>query len=83
MRILLDECCPRALKAALPEFTISTIEAAGFKGLSNGELQQNLKARRISILELPCNSFPQLKKRLPEIRSAIATIEPAEYKRIV
>jgi hypothetical protein len=38
MRVLLDECCPRPVQRHLAEFEVQTVEVAGFKGLSNGNL---------------------------------------------
>ena len=38
MRVLLDECSPAPIKRALRKLQISTVEDAGFKGLSNGDL---------------------------------------------
>lgn len=38
MKVLLDECCPAPLKRVLKEFEVFTVEEAGFKGLSNGDL---------------------------------------------
>jgi len=38
MRILSDECSPKPLAAALKNFEVFTVEAAGLKGLKNGEL---------------------------------------------
>lgn len=39
MRILLDECLPRALKKSLsPEHDVWTVPEAGYAGLKNGQL---------------------------------------------
>jgi hypothetical protein len=38
MKILLDECSPAPIKRALRDLQIYTVDDAGFKGLSNGEL---------------------------------------------
>jgi predicted nuclease of predicted toxin-antitoxin system len=38
MRVLLDECVPRRIRAALPGHAIQTAAEAGLAGLRNGEL---------------------------------------------
>jgi hypothetical protein len=38
MRVLLDECVPRALRQELPGHDVKTVAEAGWAGLKNGEL---------------------------------------------
>lgn len=38
MRVLLDECLPRRLKAELPDHEVRTAQEEGWAGLKNGEL---------------------------------------------
>lgn len=38
MRVLLDECLPRRLKADLPDHEVRTVQEEGWAGLKNGEL---------------------------------------------
>ena len=38
MRILLDECTPRVLKAGLPARSITTVQDLRWAGVGNGEL---------------------------------------------
>lgn len=38
MKILLDECIPRLLKRLLSEFEVSTVQAMGWTGVTNGAL---------------------------------------------
>ena len=38
MKVILDECCPRPIRQFLREFEVASVEQAGFKGLSNGDL---------------------------------------------
>lgn len=38
MRILLDECTPRVVKARLPQLAIVTVQEMGWAGITNGEL---------------------------------------------
>ncbi len=47
MRILLDECLPRRLKAQFPSHVVLTVPEAGGAGKKNGEL-----LRAASLLDL-------------------------------
>jgi archaellum biogenesis protein FlaJ (TadC family) len=38
LRILIDECVPRALKRQLRGYDVQTVAEAGFAGLKNGQL---------------------------------------------
>lgn len=38
MRVLLDECVPRALLKELPGHLVSTVQREGWSGKKNGEL---------------------------------------------
>ena len=40
MRVLLDECVPRALRAELPGHEVTTVAEAGWAGAKNGVLLQ-------------------------------------------
>lgn len=40
MRVLLDECVPRALRNELPGHSVKTVAEAGWAGAKNGELLQ-------------------------------------------
>src|ERR1700730_5442902 len=40
MRVLLDECVPRALRKELVGHEVSTVAEAGWAGVKNGELLQ-------------------------------------------
>ncbi len=40
MRVLLDECVPRALRAELPGHEVKTVAEAGWTGVKNGGLLQ-------------------------------------------
>lgn len=40
MRVLLDECVPRALRAELPGYEVRTVAESGWTGVKNGELLQ-------------------------------------------
>jgi len=41
--------------------------------------QQNLKGRKIAILQLSTNDWTLLEKRLPEVLAAIKTIQTGQY----
>ena len=45
MRVLLDECFPRALRAELPGHEVTTVAEAGWGGLTNGVLLQRAATR--------------------------------------
>jgi hypothetical protein len=49
MRVLLDECVPRALRKELLGHEVVTVAEAGWAGVKNGELLQ-LAARRFDLL---------------------------------
>ena len=40
MRVLLDECVPRALRKELPGHAVKTVAEAGWRGVKNGALLQ-------------------------------------------
>ena len=45
MRVLLDECVPRALRNDLPGHEVTTVAEAGWAGVTNGELLRMAAAR--------------------------------------
>lgn len=49
MRVLLDECVPRALRADLPGHEVKTVAEAGWAGVKNGGLLQ-LAAKDFDVL---------------------------------
>jgi hypothetical protein len=49
MRVLLDECVPRALRQDLPGHEVNTVAEAGWAGVKNGELLQ-LAAGQFDVL---------------------------------
>ena len=49
MRVLLDECFPRALRAELPGHEVRTVAEAGWAGVKNGALLQ-LAATQFEVL---------------------------------
>jgi hypothetical protein len=48
MRVLLDECVPRALRKELPGHDVKTVSETGWAGVKNGELLQ-LAARQFDL----------------------------------
>lgn len=49
MRVLLDECVPRALRTELPGHEVKTVAEAGWAGVKNGALLQ-LAATRFDVI---------------------------------
>lgn len=49
MRVLLDECVPRPLRAELPDHDVKTVAEAGWAGVKNGALLQ-LAATQFDVL---------------------------------
>ena len=49
MRVLLDECVPRALRDELPGHDVRTVAESGWAGVKNGELLR-LAAERFDVL---------------------------------
>ena len=49
MRVLLDECVPRGLRAELPGHEVKTVAEAGWAGVKNGALLQ-LAAAQFDVL---------------------------------
>jgi hypothetical protein len=49
MRVLLDECVPRALRKELPGHEVKTVAEAGWAGVKNGQLLK-LAAKQFDIL---------------------------------
>ena len=49
MRVLLDECVPRGLRAELPGHEVKTVAEAGWAGVKNGALLQ-LAATQFDVL---------------------------------
>jgi hypothetical protein len=47
MRVLLDECVPRALRADIPGHEVKTVAEAGWADVKNNELLQLAAARSI------------------------------------
>src|SRR6266850_1952712 len=45
MRVLLDECLPRRLKADLPDHEVRTAQDEGWSGMKNGALLQVASGR--------------------------------------
>jgi hypothetical protein len=45
--------------------------------------QQNLKGRKLAILILSTNRWPRVKGKIPEIISAIQSLQPGDYLELV
>jgi hypothetical protein len=55
MRVLLDECFPRALRAELPGHEVTTVAEAGWAGVKNGALLQRAATRFEVLLTIDRN----------------------------
>lgn len=66
MRVLLDECVPRGLRAELPGHEVKTVAEAGWAGAKNGTLLE-LGARSLTFCLRPM--MPAVLKALPNSRS--------------
>ena len=49
----------------------------------NLRYQQNLTARRIAIVELPTNRWPQLQPLVPRLLETLAAVQPGDYLLVV
>jgi predicted nuclease of predicted toxin-antitoxin system len=102
MKVLIDECAPKALKYSLSAHGHEslTVQEAGWSGKQNGELltlaethfdvlitldtnlryQQNLAARRISIVVIRSrsNRLEDLRTHFSSCVSALETIKPGD-----
>src|SRR5262245_23961165 len=66
MRLLLDECMPRRLRAQFPGHDVSTTQEAGFAGKKNGELLRAAAGKFDAFLTVDKNLvFQQDVKALP------------------
>ena len=65
---------------------LNVAELAGYQLLvttdQNLKYQQNLASRKLAVLVLLSTSWPRIRLRIDEIRTAVATIAPGEYKEI-
>jgi hypothetical protein len=44
--------------------------------------QQDLRGRQLAILVLPTTSWPRIQRRIPDVRQAVASIKPGEYREL-
>ena len=58
MRILLDEMLPVGVAELLPDHEVSTVKAAGYTGLDNGELIRRAAAAGYDVLVTADRSLP-------------------------
>lgn len=58
MRVLLDEMLPAAVAAALPDHVVVTAKAAGYAGLTNGELMRRAQADGFDVLLTADRNLP-------------------------
>ena len=65
-RVLFDHCVPKPLRRHLTGF----------------QIQQNLRARQIAVMELPQNRLATLLLLVPAIQHALTNIAPGGYVQI-
>jgi len=58
MKILLDEMLPAGVTALLPGLDVTTVKAAGFTGLQNGELIRRAAAAGYQVLVTADRNMP-------------------------
>ena len=72
MRVLLDECVPRALREQLPGHEVKTVTESGWAGVKNGELQNFLGAAvAVVVMHAPSNDIAVLQPLMPKVLQAI------------
>jgi hypothetical protein len=59
MRVLLDEMLPAGVAGLLPDHEVVTVQAAGFKGLKNGQLLRNAVADGFDVLLTADRNLPE------------------------
>jgi len=80
MKILLDECIPRRLKAALPDHDCITVPGAGFAGRKNGQLLSLAEAAGFEVF-LTVDKGLQYQQNLAGRRIAILIIRARSNRR--
>ena len=58
MKILLDEMLPAGVAGLLPEHEVVTVQQAGYKGLTNGELLRRASAAGYAVLLTADRNLP-------------------------
>ncbi len=74
MRVLLDECVPRPIKACLPGHDVHTVQQAGWSGKRNGVLMQLLSEAQFAVLVTTDRSMPH-QQNLANARFAIIVLK--------
>ena len=72
MRVLLDECLPRRLKADLIDHEVRTVQKEGWAGLKNGDLLR-VAAGRFEVL-LTVDRNIAFQQNLSELSIAVVAI---------
>src|SRR5262249_2802202 len=75
MRVLLDECVPRALRKELPGHDVKTVAEAGWAGVKNGELLQ-LAANKFDVF-LTIDRNLEFQQNFPGFFLAVVVIHAA------
>lgn len=56
MRIILDECLPKRLAREIPGHDVTTVPAAGWSGIVNGELLRRISGNYDAFITIDGNS---------------------------
>jgi predicted nuclease of predicted toxin-antitoxin system len=75
MRVLLDECVPRALRRELIGHEVKTVAEVGWAGVKNGELLQ-MAARRFDVL-LTVDTNLQYQQNFAGLELAVVVVHAA------
>ena len=94
MKILLDENLPHRFRLVLTGHDVRTVRYAGWSGSRNGVLldlaegagdqnltyQQNLSGKRIAVITLTANQFPDISPHIEKIEEALAAAKPGSFQ---
>ncbi len=76
MRVLLDECLPRRLKAHLVGYQVVTVPEAGWAG------KKTALPFAVVVVGARSNRLPDLVPIVPEILSALAAVQRGQVVRV-
>jgi hypothetical protein len=79
MRILLDECMPKAFRRALAEFEVETVRGMGWNGFRNGKLLAAMRKQDFAVLITVDKSLP-LQQRLAAGGVAVIVLQALSNK---
>lgn len=80
MRVLLDECVPKRLRAELTAHAVRTVAEMGWSGVKNGQLLQNAASDFDCFLTVDRNL--QFQQRINVLPLAVLVIQAVAYRHI-